>query len=204
MKRFRTDIDEVESDGPVRRSHTGGNSHSTEVNVKRDQARGGSLSNRRQFLTTAGSLAVIGLLSGCSGDNGNSSSDGENGSSNIEEWLSETDNYDGNIETLNENSVTVKAGPESNEMVFAPAAIRITPGTTVTWKWIGSGTHNVVAKGGQFNSGAPETGATFEHTFETTGTILYYCKPHRTLGMKGAIVVEEANSQNSANLSNDL
>ncbi|MFT4923050.1 MAG: nitrite reductase (NO-forming), partial [Haloarculaceae archaeon] len=31
---------------------------------------------------------------------------------------------------------------------------------------------------------------TFEQTFDSSGVVLYYCAPHRTLGMRGAIIVE--------------
>lgn len=104
------------------------------------------------------------------------------------------------MDMTGKSSVTVEVGSESNEKVFAPAAIRITPGTTVTWKWIGSGNHNVVDKDGQFTSGDPEKKATFKHTFETAGTVLYYCAPHKSAGMKGAVIVEDGGeSGNSAN-----
>ncbi|WP_138005561.1 plastocyanin/azurin family copper-binding protein [Halalkalirubrum salinum] len=35
-----------------------------------------------------------------------------------------------------------------------------------------------------------DTGFTFSSTFETAGVYAYYCDPHLSLGMKGAIVVE--------------
>lgn len=74
---------------------------------------------------------------------------------------------------------------------FAPPAIRVSSGTTVTWTWTGNGgAHNVVAEDGTVDSGAPEAGSnvTFEHTFEGTGTVRYECKPHGSLGMQGAVV----------------
>jgi halocyanin-like protein len=76
---------------------------------------------------------------------------------------------------------------------FWPAAAQVDPGTTVTWQWTGrGGGHNVVAESGEFETDIyMEDGATFEHTFEESGTYLYYCAPHRPIGMKGAIVVDE-------------
>ncbi|MFC7230941.1 plastocyanin/azurin family copper-binding protein [Saliphagus sp. GCM10025308] len=35
-----------------------------------------------------------------------------------------------------------------------------------------------------------DEGETFEHTFDETGTFTYYCSPHVSMGMKGAVVVE--------------
>ncbi|WP_227354325.1 halocyanin domain-containing protein [Haladaptatus salinisoli] len=164
----------------------------SEPRPKTDGARkrgsGGVESERRRFLRAAGGLAIVGLLAGCTddGDGGG----GGSGASSVDEWLSNTDNYDSVRDATGDDAVTVEVGPASNELVFAPAAIRVRPGTTVTWKWVGSGHHNVVAEGGQFDSGQAKTGGTFEHTFETPGTVLYYCEPHESAGMKGAVVVE--------------
>jgi len=33
-------------------------------------------------------------------------------------------------------------------------------------------------------------GHEFEHPFEESGRFLYYCQPHKSAGMKGAVVVE--------------
>ncbi|WP_227373724.1 halocyanin domain-containing protein [Haladaptatus halobius] len=157
---------------------------------------------RRSFLRAVGGLAVAGLLAGCT-DDGNDGDGGGGGASSVDEWLSNTDNYDSVRDMTDKDAVTVEVGPESNEMAFAPPAIRVRPGTTVTWKWVGSGHHNVVAEGGEFDSGSPETGATFEHTFETPETVLYYCEPHKSAGMKGAIVVEgDGDGENAGNTSN--
>jgi len=64
---------------------------------------------------------------------------------------------------------------------------------TGSWEWTGrGGGHNIVAESGEFETDIyMEDGATFEHTFEESGTYLYYCAPHRPIGMKGAIVVDE-------------
>jgi halocyanin-like protein len=171
---------------------------------------------RRKFLSAAGSVSVAGLIAGCTSDNSGSGGNtgatdgsdggGENagtgnssGSSSVNDWLAETDNYDGSVtDMIDKTAVTVKAGPESNEYVFAPAAIRINSGTTITWEWIGSGRHNVVATDGQFKSGEPEKKATYKHTFETTETALYYCTPHKSMGMKGAVIVEKGGDNESS------
>ena len=155
---------------------------------------------RRHFLRTTGSLAVAGLLSGCTdegdgendGNEGNEPSD-RTGSNSVDGWLSDTGNYDSVEGMTGESAVTVEVGARGNAgaNAFAPAAIEISPGTTVTWEWV-DGHHNVVATDGEFNSGKPEQNATFQHTFETPGMVRYYCEPHRRVDMKGAVVVAEA------------
>lgn len=153
--------------------------------------------DRRSFLQAAGGLAATGLLAGCTnnesgGNPDQNGGDGGNGQQSVEEWLSDTNNFNGITDTMGASMVTVEVGPDSDEMVFAPAAIRVQPGTTVTWKWSGSGNHNVVAKDDLFDSGDPEEQASFKYTFDAAGTTLYYCDPHRSAGMKGAVIVEES------------
>jgi halocyanin-like protein len=90
--------------------------------------------------------------------------------------------------------VTVTVGAQGNGgyLAFDPAAVRVSSGTTVTWEWTGQGgSHNVVAEDGSFESElVAEEGHTFSHTFEESGAYRYYCQPHETLGMNGAVVVE--------------
>lgn len=153
---------------------------------------GPSRCKRRGFLRSTGVLAAAGLLAGCinDGSGGDDGADdgGEGGS--VDDWLADTDNYDSVEDLTGQDSVAVEVGAEGNggANAFAPAAIEISPGTTVTWRWV-NGYHNVVAVDGQFDSGEPEQNATFEHTFDTPGTVLYCCKPHESMGMKGAVVV---------------
>ncbi|WP_310899647.1 plastocyanin/azurin family copper-binding protein [Haloarcula onubensis] len=67
---------------------------------------------------------------------------------------------------------------------------RVDAGTTVTWVGTGN-SYNVVHERGDFESDlTAEEGSTFEHTFESAGTYLYYCAPHLGFGMRGAVVVE--------------
>ena len=77
---------------------------------------------------------------------------------------------------------------------FNPATVRIKVGQTVRWTW-GGGSHDVVSgtsctDDGKFKSGAPMSGGTFEHKFETAGTYPYFCTPHCTMGMTGEVIVE--------------
>jgi len=39
-------------------------------------------------------------------------------------------------------------------------------------------------------TGREKHGHIFSQTFDDTGTTKYYCMPHKTMGMKGAIVVK--------------
>lgn len=144
---------------------------------------------RREFLHTAGGIAIASVIAGCMTGSSGSSSSGS-GPSSVEDWLSGTKNYDGTTkDQTGTASVTIKVGPEQNEYVFAPAAIKVSPGTTVVWKWTGGGTHNVVASDDTFKSGSPESGATYEYTFEKSGSFYYYCAPHKSMGMKGVVIV---------------
>ena len=86
------------------------------------------------------------------------------------------------------NTVTLSA------TTFEPATITIGVGETVTWKW-STGTHDVksgtsCAPDGNFSSGEPVTGATFEHKFDTAGTFDYFCSVHCAGGMVGKVIVQ--------------
>ncbi|WP_251341676.1 halocyanin domain-containing protein [Haloplanus halophilus] len=108
----------------------------------------------------------------------------------------ETQNFDGTVDRTGQDSVTVEVGSEGNggPYAFGPAAVRVDPGTTVTFEWV-SDTHNILIEdqpsgaGWEGVSAIENTGYSHEHTFETEGIYTYYCQPHLALGMKGAVVV---------------
>jgi len=109
----------------------------------------------------------------------------------LEAWFENVDNFDGVVDETGNSKVTIEVGVEANggQYGFGPAAVRVDPGTTVTWKWVG-GTHNVVADDGNYESEmSGEDGFTFSRTFDEEGVSKYYCMPHQQMGMKGAIVV---------------
>ncbi|MDS0223218.1 plastocyanin/azurin family copper-binding protein [Haloarcula sp. S1AR25-5A] len=151
---------------------------------------------RRQILKTAGILATGGVtgLAGCS-----SSGNGDGGGEPTTTEPQETAGGSG-------DSNTVMMVTEGSEYYFDPIGLFIESGETVTFE-IQSGSHSATAyKEGTssasvtripesaetFNSETlSEQGATYEHTFETTGTYDYFCIPHKTLGMVGRIVVGE-------------
>lgn len=109
-------------------------------------------------------------------------------------WFDSTSNYDGTVDRSGQETVTVTVGAGEQGILFDPPAIQIDPGTTVVWEWTGEGgNHNVVEENGVFESElVGETGYTFEYTFteDNEGEIFrYYCRPHQTLGMVGAVAV---------------
>jgi plastocyanin len=67
---------------------------------------------------------------------------------------------------------------------FAPSAIEVPAGTTVTWRWEGGEKHNVVGDG--FESPA-QTKGEFTHAFNEPGTYDYRCTLHYF--MRGRVVV---------------
>jgi halocyanin-like protein len=114
------------------------------------------------------------------------------------DWFSDVSNYEGVVDATGHSEVRVTVGSEANggNFGFDPAAIRVDPGTTVVWEWNGKGSvHNVVAEDGSYESElVAEAGHTFSQTFESEGISTYYCSPHLSLGMKGAVVVGSAAS----------
>jgi plastocyanin len=72
------------------------------------------------------------------------------------------------------NAVMIKG------FAFAPAALTVKAGTTVTWTNQDSDAHTVTStgSGGPLNSKALATGDTFSYTFSKTGTYKYLCTIH--------------------------
>jgi plastocyanin len=99
-----------------------------------------------------------------------------------------------------QSSEEVIVGP-GGELVYEPAELFITPGTTVNFAWE-SDNHNIVVDSQPEGAGWEGTeggagdlyneGHEYSYTFETMGTHEYYCAPHLTSGMVGAITVNES------------
>ncbi|MFB6157493.1 MAG: halocyanin domain-containing protein [Haloferacaceae archaeon] len=140
-----------------------------------------------------GVVVVGGTGGGASGSSGGGS--GANGEPDYGGWLDDVGNYDGRtVDKRGQSEVRITVGAEGNGGAFAfdPPAVRVDSGTRIVWKWTGKGgQHNVVAEsGGDFRSDlVQEGGHTFSTTLESSGIVTYYCSPHRSLGMKGAIAV---------------
>ena len=114
----------------------------------------------------------------------------------FEEWFGNVSNYDGVVDMRGAETVSVAVGAAGNGggFAFEPAAVRVDPGATVTWEWTGEGgVHNVAAEDGSYESEMiTDAGETFAHAFDGEGVSLYACSPHKTMGMKGAVVVGDA------------
>lgn len=124
-------------------------------------------------------------------------------------YLSEEGTWEGtttDATAVDDPSVTVGAAGNSGNLAYAPAALLVEPGTTVTWEWNGEGgAHNVEhdaeadddASEQLFRSGGPVDSEeeTFEFTFEEEGVYPYFCLPHKSLEMKGVVVVGEDNAE---------
>ncbi|USZ70411.1 halocyanin domain-containing protein [Natronosalvus halobius] len=163
-------------------------------------------SSRRTFLQVSGGTLALALVAGCveedegSSGNGNGNGNGDGGSGNgngsaeydFDGYLDDANNYDGVEDHTGESEVAVDVGAGSDGFAYEPAAIVVDSGTTVVWEWTGAGgSHDVIAEDGSFESEMyGDEGETFEHTFDETGTFTYYCSPHISMGMKGAVVVE--------------
>lgn len=142
--------------------------------------------SRRRMLSTTG--CVVGVaLAGCLG--GGASGDGE---APYDGWLDGANNAETVVDRTDTEHVSVGVGAPS-PYAFDPAAVRITPGTTVVWEWSGRGSsHNVVAMDGTFESDYYlEEGESFSHTFDSPGVYKYHCTPHQTQGMLGVVEVVE-------------
>ncbi|CDK38520.1 halocyanin domain-containing protein [Halorubrum sp. AJ67] len=130
------------------------------------------------------------------------------------DWFARTPNVSETANPLRRDAVSVRVGgpggydPEAEEWETAPVydtpALRVTPGTTVRWRWVpGAGEHSVVAEDGSFESDLVAVEAadspeyqedehTFERVFEDPGIHEYACERHRDDGMRGAVVVAES------------
>ncbi|SEL31930.1 halocyanin domain-containing protein [Haloferax larsenii] len=151
-----------------------------------------------------GDVATGGAAESASSEsNAETESGGSDVSTDLDTWFENTSNYDGVVDKTGLARVEVTVGSEANggAFGFGPAAIRVTKGTTVVWRWTGGGgSHNVVHTDGAFESKlVSDEGHTFEYTFDETGTFPYACVPHESMGMKGAVVVasEEESGSNA-------
>ncbi|MFB6159873.1 MAG: halocyanin domain-containing protein [Haloferacaceae archaeon] len=145
----------------------------------------------RRALVRAGGCAVAGAGLAAAGGTAAAQSGPDYGN-----WFNDVSNFDGTVDRTGQSEVTVEVGADGNggTFAFAPAAVRVDPGTTVVFEWV-SNSHNVLPEsqpegaGWEGHSPIENQGFSYEHTFETEGLYKYYCQPHLSLGMKGAIVV---------------
>lgn len=169
--------------------------------------------SRRRFVATAGTTGLAVGLAGCSGGgdggdgNGNGGNEGGGGDGysaaeqRVVDYLNEDPTegtFDGSFaDETGRDEVAVTVGAEGNgaDYAFAPSALRVSAGTTVSFEWTDGGSlHNVVSEDSSdfsLDSGATKReGDPYVQSFGEPGVALYFCTPHRALGMKGGIVVE--------------
>ncbi len=154
---------------------------------------------RRQALKAGGSIAAGAATFGVAGAGAASA---------------QQDAYDGYLADAEWDGVTVDASEMDEVEVdvgavdglqFGPPAIYVEPGTTIRWTWTGDGgAHNVLhdvddpifdSRLDHDGDMIDEAGYTYEYTVEDgdEGAHPYVCTPHRTLEMKGVLVVGEEN-----------
>jgi plastocyanin len=124
----------------------------------------------------AAALAIVGLLAlgACGGD----------GSSASASSSADGAPFKVSGEPVATNKVTL---PPSYK--FEPAAIKVAPGTTVTWENKDNFPHNVKILGDHEQTKDLPIGGTAEVTFSDEGTYYYQCTLHPSQ-MKGKILVE--------------
>jgi len=81
------------------------------------------------------------------------------------------------------------AGPSSaiHDRVYAPSAITVAAGQTITWRNETLGPHTVTSTTELFNSGRLDPAGVYSLRFANPGTFDYYCTVHPT--MKGVVTV---------------
>lgn len=141
--------------------------------------------SRLRWSTLGFGLAALGLLPGCGGGGGGGGYSGGGGGTpppatpaTINVGGTSSDPYGGGTDVL----------------MFNPAALTVSAGTTVTWVFQADG-HAVASGTGcspdnLFNSGIRAKGATFQQTFNQKGTFPFYCTTHCGQAMKGTITVQ--------------
>lgn len=121
----------------------------------------------------------------------------EDGYPTVDRWLADAGNYRGTVADRTRRDpavVAVGARGNADHFAFDPPAIAVSRGTTVRWRWTGAGgAHSVDFVDVDASSGVlfEKEGVHLAHTFGETGVYRYFCRPHRSLGAKGAVVVVE-------------
>jgi len=80
-------------------------------------------------------------------------------------------------------------GVKATNFSFKPRTITVHKGERVKWHWV-QGKHTVTFKKGSFDKIISKRHRTVARRFHKRGTFRYYCRFHRSLGMKGKIVVK--------------
>ncbi|HJT58136.1 MAG TPA: plastocyanin/azurin family copper-binding protein [Ktedonobacteraceae bacterium] len=73
---------------------------------------------------------------------------------------------------------TVKIITQNGTFTFSPKTLKITVGTTVTWKNTTTVSHTSTSDTGVWDSGIIPPGGKFSFKFTTKGTFTYHCNIH--------------------------
>ena len=97
------------------------------------------------------------------------------------------------VDRRGKSEVTIGVGASGNggSFAFSPAAVRVSPGTRVVWRWVDApGSYNVAALDGAFESVfVSDPGHEFARTFGTERVVKYGCGAYADIGMRGVVVV---------------
>jgi plastocyanin len=86
------------------------------------------------------------------------------------------------------SSASVQITEADERYLFGPATTYVTVGGTVMWTNASDADHNVTSEtGSELTSPTIAEGATFRHTFDSTGSFAYHCTIHGY--MVGSVVV---------------
>jgi plastocyanin len=91
---------------------------------------------------------------------------------------------------------SASTGVTIRDFEFAPSAVTVNVGETVTWTNDGPTPHSATANDGSFDTGIMDAGASGSHTFTEAGTFAYICTPHPN--MTGTVTVQAAASDDGA------
>lgn len=127
-----------------------------------------------RFLATALALGLV--LTACGGDDG-----GGDDAADVEAEAGDAGSTEPADDAACDGDVCLSG------ILFAPDAIEVAAGDTVTWASVDSPDHTVTADDGSFDSGTLSNGDTFEHTFDAAGEFTYACQIHPS--MTGTVTV---------------
>lgn len=154
--------------------------------------------NRREFVRSAGgATAALGAGATAAGTAA-AQEEGGGGGTTQPDFGGYTEGAEGGTykDLRGESEVTVTVGGGGSGLAFLPTNLWIDTGTEVTFEWANSG-HNVLFEempdGSEVSGHEPVEGGDFSFsvTFDTGGVYKYFCQPHKSLNMLGAIAVGE-------------
>jgi plastocyanin len=87
-------------------------------------------------------------------------------------------------------------GVTIRDFEFAPSAVTVNVGDTVTWTNAGPTPHSATANDGSFDTGIMDEGGSGSHTFTEAGSFSYICTPHPN--MTGTVTVQAAAQDDGA------